>query len=134
MRSPPPTHPAAGSPRAVAPGILDAERLARLAEQLGAGGFARLMGRFGPASKSELQRLDAALADGTPEAIRSAAHRIAGFASNFGARGLAHLAKELEHHPEEAGAIAPELRRFVASTEAALDEEAERRRTSERSA
>jgi len=106
---------------------LDDARLAHLVDQLGVGGFAQLMTRFGPASATELDRLDRAVATGEVEAIRGAAHRIVGFASNFGARTLADLARTLELEPSLATEMAPRLRNSARSTEVALAEDATRR-------
>lgn len=100
--------------------VLDGARLERLQTQLGQGRFERLMGRFEPASRVELDRLDAAAATNSLAAISAAAHRIAGFAANFGAQGLATLARELEAHPEEVKSIAPQLRAAIERTSAAL--------------
>lgn len=106
---------------------LDEARLEHLWAQLGSEGFRRLVNRFAPASKVELERLDSALATGRVDPVRAAAHRLAGFAANFGAARLARLARELEAHPGDAEARVPGLRDAVAASEVALDADVARR-------
>jgi len=114
-------------PRAPADSPVDEARLTHLWTQLGLVGFRRLMGRFSPASKIELERLDTALATGRLEPVQSAAHRMAGFAANFGAARLAGLARHLEAHPEDGEVLAPSLRDAVTASEVALDADVARR-------
>lgn len=117
---------------AAVPAAVDRTRLAHLATQLGRAGYVRLMNRFGPASQIELERLTVAVDSGRPDAIRRAAHRIAGFAANFGASGLARLARELEANPEAARELAPRMRDSARSTESALSLDVEHRGALER--
>ena len=113
--------------RAPADRALDETRLAHLWAQLGPAGFRRLVNRFAPASKVELERLDSALATGRVDPVRAAAHRIAGFAANFGADRLARLARDIEAHPDDAEARVAGLRDAVTASEIALDADVARR-------
>lgn len=113
--------------RAPADCALDEARLAHLWAQLGAEGFRRLMNRFAPASKVELERLQSALATGRADPVRAAAHRLAGFAANFGAARLAQLARDLEADPEAAESRVADLHDVIAASEVALDADVARR-------
>lgn len=79
-----------------APSVVDGSRLDHLSEHLPASDLTRLIERFTDRVRSEVGVLQEALADEDAVRIKAQSHRLAGFAANFGATGLAEWARGLE--------------------------------------
>jgi hypothetical protein len=101
----------AETPRGVA---LDRQRLRHLQESVGTRNLERLLDKFTRQARDEAEQLETALLSGTDADVRYRAHRLAGFAGNFGAVRLAEWARELNAHPEvEPTGALDELNRLV---------------------
>jgi signal transduction histidine kinase/CheY-like chemotaxis protein/HPt (histidine-containing phosphotransfer) domain-containing protein len=108
------------APAASAPVFVDRERLDHLAEHLQPADLMHLIRRFSERMRTEVDTLLAALDGADAERTQIQAHRLAGFAANFGARALAEWARQVEHDGP-APTSREEVLRLTESTLAELD-------------
>jgi signal transduction histidine kinase/CheY-like chemotaxis protein len=111
--------------------VLDSARMAELRDLFPGDEAGAMMRELAATIAADLERVERALADVDANALKSAAHAVAGSAQLVGAGALVGAAGEIERHPAECvamheGAALALLRRRGAAALAALEEEGRR--------
>lgn len=113
----------------VAPPTLDADTLAAIrdGDSPDSAGFRMIVASFAVESAGCLQALEAARANGDPEALRLAAHKLGGSGGTIGALHLHRLCGQAQAHGRagrivEASALVPTIAEEIIRVRTALDE------------